>query len=214
MDGSYDTAHEPLTHTIQLDRSDDDIWSKKPNTMHFPSNGTPEMTVCFTTPEGMKAYHFSPTEPFEANQQVCIRGTYVDDAIEPEIPVAGGTYKGYYVISVNESQKTAVLLSKTQEKGYSDAAAVNNALTAWPTPEGLTGTWRFPTVAELTTWFNDRNAITLENGKWVKYYCKDGNGLTTLELIRSYAGNYTIKGPATEFIGPSAYLAPVIDISW
>ena len=95
-----------------------------------------------------------------------------------------------------------------------DATAVNNALTAWPIPEGLTGTWRFPTVAELTTWFNDRNAITLENGKWVKYYCKDGNVLTTLELKRSYAGNYTIKGPATEFIGPSAYLAPVIDISW
>ena len=29
-----------------------------------------------------------------------------------------------------------------------------------------------------------------------------------------YLFRFRIEGPATEFIGPSTYLAPVIDISW
>lgn len=224
LDGSYDIGNEPLTYTVQLDQASEGTWSKIPDTKLFPSIGEPQISVIFTLPEGTQTYHFSPAETFAPNREVSIRGTYVGNAIEPEIPVAGGMYKGYYVISVDETNRTAVLLSDTQSKNHKDAKAVEAALKAWPapegltgtcpSPEGLTGTWRLPTISELTTWFNDREAITLENGKWVKYYCKDGNVLTTLELKRSYAGNYTIKGPATEFIGPSTYLAPVIDISW
>ena len=214
LDGSYDIENESLTYTVQLDQTSDGTWSKIPDTMLFPSIGEPQISVIFTLPEGTQTYHFSPAETFAPNREVSIRGTYVGNAIEPEIPVAGGNYLGYYVISVDEANRTAVLLSDTQSKNHKDAKAVEAALKAWPAPEGLTGTWRLPTISELTTWFNDREAITLENGKWVKNYCKDGNVLTTLELKRSYAGNYAIKGPATEFIGPSTYLAPVIDISW
>jgi hypothetical protein len=224
LDGSYDIGNEPLTYTVQLDQTSDGTWSKIPDTKLFPSIGEPQISVIFTLPEGTQTYHFSPAETFAPNREVSIRGTYVGDAIEPEIPVAGGMYKGYYVISVDETNRTAVLLSDTQSKNHKDAKAVEAALKAWPapegltgtcpSPEGLTGTWRLPTISELTIWFNDREAITLENGQSVIYYCKDGDTLTTLELKRyTSSGRYVINGPTPAFIGLNTYLRPVLPIS-
>lgn len=74
-------------------------------------------------------------------------------------PVAGQIYKGCYVVSVNESNHTAVLLSPTEESnyftkmnenGYDDWQACAKAdLKNWPSVEGVKGTWRLPTSDEV-----------------------------------------------------------------
>lgn len=154
-----------------------------------------------------KAWEADKSESFEFNEDNLV----VPEA--PAVPEAGGTYLGYYVVSVNSSDRTAVLLSKTQEKNYEEASAVNTALSSWPTSEDFSGTWRLPSNAEMTAFLNDRNVNSLETGESLFYYYKDGNSISKIELFMNYNGDYSIRDYKNSF-NINTWLRPVIDISY
>lgn len=160
-----------------------------------------------------RAWEAEKNMPFEFNEENLVDGDSSENPEEHEVPVVGSTYQGYYVVSVNTTNNTAVLLSKTQENNFDEAAAVNAALSSWLAPVDVSGTWRLPTNAEMTTLLNDRHVISLENGKSISYYYKDGNEISRVELNKDYKGDYSIKDYKNS-INPNTWLRPVIEITY
>jgi hypothetical protein len=160
-----------------------------------------------------RAWEAEKNMPFEFNEENLVDRDSSENPEKHEVPVVGSTYQGYYVVSVNTTNNTAVLLSKTQENNFDEAAAVNAALSSWLAPEDVSGTWRLPTNAEMTTLLNDRHVISLENGKSISYYYKDGNEISRVELNKDYKGDYSIKDYKNS-INPNTWLRPVIEITY
>jgi hypothetical protein len=158
-----------------------------------------------------KAWGAERSMPFEFDEANLVDGDSSENPEELEVPVAGSTYRGYYVVSVNDASKRAVFLSKTQYKNFTNAAAVNAALSSWPTPEDVSGTWRFPTKAEMTAFLNDRNVVSLEKGERLSYYCNDGSTISVVELFKNQAEVYSL---IDGYIGPKTWLRPVIEIQY
>ncbi|MBR0166341.1 MAG: FimB/Mfa2 family fimbrial subunit [Prevotella sp.] len=213
LNGSYGTEDTPQTHTIQLDKGEDDTWCKAPDAMLFPSMGTPNMTVTFTLPRGPKTYLFTSSESFTPNHPVRLLGTYSDEWETSEIPVAKGTYQGYYVVSVDQENRTAVLLRKTQEKGITSEAQMNRRAKEIDRPAGaLTDHWRLPTEAECRAFLSDTNVNQIIFNVW--YYClSDGNLIRLSNKIQS-DGTILIDGPYRTIYVDPIYYRPVIDVRW
>ena len=158
-----------------------------------------------------KAWGAERSMPFEFDEANLVDSDSSENPEELEVPVAGSTYRGYYVVSVNDASKRAVFLSKTQDKNFTDATAVNAALGSWPAPEDVSGTWRFPTKAEMTAFLNDRNVVSLEKGEKLSYYCNDGSTIGVVELSKNQAEVYSLKDG---YIGPNTWLRPVMEIQY
>lgn len=134
-------------------------------------------------------------------------------------PVAGETYKGCYVVSVNTEDNTAVLLSPTDKSNYTEDGLdkilplLKADLASWPSVSGVTGTWRIPTIEEVhlfaaTSNLMDDVAVTKK-----KYlYCYNGSVLNSVEVKRNEDG-IEVKTPTTNY-GPLYILRPVIDITY
>lgn len=263
LDETFTEDHTSLTLNLTKS-SDNKTWTNGEDQPYgFPSAGNPTITISFTLSNGVKTYSYQASEPFAANHQVVLEGTYSEaqDAIlsgtliakaweadksesfefnednlventtseepeEPEVPVAGGTFLGYYVVSVSPGPSTgsgtAVLLRKTQENNvYSEtimaqrAAAINK-----PEGDGITcGDWRLPTVEECRIFLEDDNVNQKIYGASYYYYCLDGDKLKRMSAWKSSTGVITITGPLPS--GNSAagyndetYYRPVIDISY
>jgi hypothetical protein len=160
-----------------------------------------------------RAWDAEKSMPFEFDEANLVDGDSSENPEEHEVPVVGSTYQGHYVVSVNTTSNRAVLLSKTQVDGFTDEGAVNAALSTWTAPEDVSGTWRFPTKAEMTTLLNDRHVISLENGKSISYYYKDGNTIGYVELKKGFDDKYNINNYEERFIADT-WLRPVIEIQY
>jgi uncharacterized protein YkuJ len=160
----------------------------------------------------VRAWEAEKNMPFEFNEENLVDGDSSENPEEHEVPVVGSTYQGYYVVSVNTTNNTAVLLSKTQVDGFTDEGAVNAALSTWTAPEDVSGTWRFGTMEEMTAFLNDRNVNNLEKGERISYYCKDENTIKWVELFFDNAGTYHINNQ--QRYTSQTWLRPVIDITY
>ena len=249
--------------SIELTKSSDNkTWTNGDNQpYYFPSDGSPTITVSFTNSSGVKSYSCQADDPFTANHQVVIEGTYSEtqDAIlggtltakawsanlsetfefnednlvvpeAPEVPVAGGTYLGYYVVSVSpstgsgteEEHWTAVLLRKTQENGIGSAEEMAERASEInkPVGEGITcGEWRLPTVEECRIFLEDDNVNQKIYGANYYYYCLDGDKLKMMSAWKSSTGVITITGPrpsdnSAASYNDETYYRPVIDITY
>ena len=139
-----------------------------------------------------------------------------------ETPVAGQTYKGCYVVSVDAAHSTAVLLSPTEEtdiptiktqKDYSDLpSCLQGELHNWPSVEGISGTWRLPTFEDINSFYSNSNAI-------------DPSRITTrgINIITGYSSyvrifmnnnNISIKDNVGKQLSDADILRPVIDITY
>lgn len=253
LDGTLTEGNTSIT--IGLTKSSDNkTWTNGDNQPYcFPSDGTPTITVSFTNSNGVKSYSSQADEPFTANHQVVIEGTYSEaqDAIlsgtlttkawsanlsetfefdednlvedtsvedpedpeEPAVPVAGGTFLGYYVVSVNSSDRTAVLLRRTQENNVYSESIMAQKAAAINKPEGVTcGEWRLPTVEECRAFLED--PIVNEKKYGSNYYCLDGTNLKMMRALISSEGVITIKGPIDCGYNDLTYYRPVIDITY
>ena len=147
-------------------------------------------------------------------------GSGGSDNMEP--PVAGQTYKGCYVVSVDAAHSTAVLLSPTEEtdiptiktqKDYSDLpSCLQGELHNWPSVEGISGTWRLPTFEDINSFYSNSNAI-------------DPSRITTrgINIITGYSSyvrifmnnnNISIKDNVGKQLSDADILRPVIDITY
>ena len=138
-------------------------------------------------------------------------------------PVVGQTYKGCYVVSVNSDAKTAVLLSPTEGTSYDvgnndhDATEWLNLLStklqSWPSIEGITGSWRIPTIEEIQLFAQPAGIINdIGQGKDKYFFCMDSSVLKLI-IIKNSAGTAKNVGTNTAF-NESSVLRPVIDISY
>lgn len=253
LDGTFTEEHTSLT--LDLTKSSDNkTWTNGENQPYgFPSDGEPTITVSFTRTSGVKTYSYVASEPFTANHQVVLEGTYSEaqDAIlsgtliakaweadksesfefnednlventttepeEPEVPVAGGTFLGYYVVSVNSSDRTAVLLRPTQENNIITAEMMAEKAAAIPKPEGegiSCGDWRLPTVEECRIFLEDGNVNNIIYGSDRYYYCLDGSRRKIMSAT-NIEGVITIYGPKDCNSYPEdVYFRPVIDITY
>lgn len=260
LDETFTDEHTSLT--LDLTKSSDNkTWTNGENQPYgFPSDGNPTITISFTLSNGVKTYSYQASEPFAANHQVVLEGTYSEaqDAIlsgtliakaweadksesfefnednlvvpeAPAVPEAGGTYLGYYVVSVSpstgsgtdEEHWTAVLLRRDQENnvGSAERMAERASEINKPVGEGITcGEWRLPTVEECRIFLEDDNVNQKIYGAEKYYYCMDGDKLKRMSAT-NISGNITIYGPYPS--GNSAagyddetYYRPVIDISY
>ena len=131
-----------------------------------------------------------------------------------ETPVAGSTYKGCYVVSVDEAKHTAVLLSPTEESnyitkmnnnGYKDWQTCAKAdLQKWTSLEGVTGTWRMPVATEVSNYV-----------RYSGFYTKDTE-LIYLDGSDICCASFKVSDGTHTFValGNKTILRPVIDISY
>ena len=138
-------------------------------------------------------------------------------------PVVGQTYKGCYVVSVNSDAKTAVLLSPTEGTGYDVGNNDHNAtewlnllvpeLQSWPSIDGITGSWRIPTLEEINIFAQPAGIVSnIGAGTYAFFFSMENSSLKVVKILNS---NGTAKnmGTTTGF-NESSILRPVIDISY
>ena len=139
-----------------------------------------------------------------------------------DAPVAGETYKGCYVVSVNTEANTAVLLSPTDQSGYQEdnpaklLPLLNASLASWPSVSGVSGTWRIPTVEEVRLFaFNSdlMDDVVAPNRKYL--FCYSGSDLNRVPVRRkSSDDSIEVLDPIDTGFSHQDILRPVLDISY
>ena len=134
-----------------------------------------------------------------------------------ETPIAGQLYKGCYVVTVDGTNRTAVLLSQNEESGYKGDAlsfvlpSLNESLSTWPSVFGVSGTWRIPTIDEVRAFAPSSDLMDgVSTSKTV--YCYDESKLKTVKITNR--GDAIIVGSALDTTGQNIVLRPVIDITY
>ena len=249
LDGEYPEAPTE-SYRIMLNRQEDEkTWKASPNQMLFPSKGMPNIKIAFTTEDGTTSYSYTASEDFPANHHYAIIGTckaaqgvtltgvltsedwgekrtitfdFDDSQKGFSKPEAGKFCSGYYVVSTDATNRTAVLLSPetvpyaAPAKGEKDSAwlaALNTALAAAAKPSGITNSWRLPTLDEAACFTTGSQAAFVEGKGMTKsfYATKDGT------LYWTY-GSESTEGKEQHFgtteFADFVLLRPVIDIKY
>lgn len=139
-----------------------------------------------------------------------------------EAPVAGQQYKGCFIVSVNETNRTAVLLSPDEELCKPDDGKdptnwrtfIEAKLDLWPSISGVSGDWRLPYNDEVDAFALDSDFMEgVASTKWKALYFLDGTTLKVAKYIKKATGNIE-KEIITETNSFSQlfYIRPVIDI--
>lgn len=137
-------------------------------------------------------------------------------------PVVGQLYKGCYVVSVDEENHTAVLLSPTEQNGYDGSTMEKNlpllqqSLSNWPSVSGVVGVWRIPTINEIHAFASTSDLMEdVSPSKTKSLYFLDGTELKVVPVNKSMQNVINVK---TENINTTVALThilrPVIDISY
>ena len=256
LDGEY-PASPTGNYKIELTKqSDGTTWKASPKQMLFPSKGNPTIKVSITTDEGVMGYSYNAAEELPANHHFTIIGTYKaeqgvsltgvltaagweeDRTISFDLdgsnqtvynPVAREFCNGYYVVTVDEVNRKAVLLSRTNVSyvaptgSYSQNAWIQAfvaPLEALDKPEGANcGNWRLPTINEAKLITQDPRAVTIDTSESpyisIDIFCLDEGVLKWIESSTEDFNTYTYRS-SSDYITSSAniYLRPVIDISY
>lgn len=248
LDGTYPDSPTESYKVSLTKQEDGKTWKALPQQMLFPSKGMPSIKVAITTSEGTVSYSYTASEELPANHHFNISGTYMaaqgvtltgvltaagwgedreisfdfdDDNKITEIPVAGNLYNGYYVVSVNATAQTAVLLAK-QKLTYEVPASGSDAsvwleatvapMAALELPANATGSWRLPTIDEAAVFTQGTNDITFDSsGNSPSYFCLDEGVLKWAYTKQTDSGNLLKSG--TNYNG-NVKLRPVIDIHY
>ena len=244
---SSPTTDCKVSLTVQ---SDGTTWKATPKQQQFPSLGNPTIDITFTTATGAETYSYTMESAFEANHHYDISGTYKVSQAKVNItltttdwdedrdntfefsdhnmtynPVAGEYCNGYYVVSVNEQARTAVLLSeKIPYNAPAEGNELNQAL--WRAaleaeiaelekPANITGTWRLPTVDEVEIFTKDPLAVTFDSGGISAIcFCNDKKGDLIWAYTKKNEDNTYTFNPGTTYLTSGVRLRPVIDITY
>lgn len=251
LNGTY--ADKTSTLVVSLNKGDGGTWSATPQRYALPSSVVPTIALSFTTATGVEVYRKTVDDAIAANTKLNIEGTYAetqpstfsatitaqtwpasareisfdfdetDNGALGSAPVAGQMHDGYYVISVNETNKTAIVLAKTHisytapgEKA-ADApeadwiASFVTPMASLEKPFAAIGDWRLPTFAECSYFTADATQVRVRNGASSAYLFMNDDGLRW--------GQTTFKDEGNEFksgggYNSSHYLRPVIEVSY
>ena len=251
LNGTY--ADKTSTLVVSLNKGDGGTWSATPQRYALPSSVAPTIALSFTTTTGVEVYRKTVDDAIAANTKLNVEGTYAetqpstfsatitaqtwpasareisfdfdetDNGALGSAPVAGQMHDGYYVISVNEANKTAIVLAKTHisytapgEKA-ADApeadwiASFVAPMASLEKPFAAIGDWRLPTFAECSYFTADATQVRVMNGASSAYLFMNDDGLRW--------GQTTFKDEGNEFksgggYNSTIYLRPVIEVSY
>lgn len=246
LDGSYDESSTTDCSVTLTPQADGSTWTVTPNLYVFPSMGLPTIQMAFTTATGTDAYSYTATKSLEANHKVSFSGTYkvakrvqvsasltatawgentsvtfdIDNSHPMYIPVAGQFCNGYYVVSVDESTRKAVLLSDPVAYDAPESAdspewlpCLKAAIAQADKPKGISGNWRLPTLEEATVFINDQNLTPLDSKNMsLSFWCLDDETLKWVYTEQTGEGYKIHKG--TNYFSSIVRLRPVIDIDY
>ena len=210
--------------------------SKPVITITFTAEGADPRSYSYTANEALEANHkFNLEGTYTEPLGVTINGTITAQAWEfsatditfdfdesnsgtssteepADAPVAGELYNEYYVVSVDASNRKAVLLSKTDEKGLDSESKYNTALSSFSKPERSVGNWRTPSLDECQVYLTDVNTPDIRYGE--SYYCLNDGKLYRIKVTKNDGGISTGNLYKCDQLLTTVYLRPVIDISY
>ena len=251
LNGTY--ADKTSTLVVSLSKGDGGIWSATPQRYALPSSVAPTIALSFTTATGVVVYRKTVDDAIAANTKLNIEGTYAetqpstfsatitaqawpaspreisfdfdetDNGALNAAPVAGQMHDGYYVISVNEANRTAILLAKTHisytapgEKA-ADApeadwiASFVAPMASLEKPFAAIGDWRLPTFAECSYFTADATQVRVRSGASSAYLFMNDDGLRWGQTVFKDEGNEFKSGGG---YNSTIYLRPVIEVSY
>ena len=129
-----------------------------------------------------------------------------------DVPIAGQLYNGYYVVSVDETNRKAVLLSKTQKRGVKETDS-QSYLSSIPKPEGANENWRIPTLMECQTFLSDPDTPDLTYNSDGYYLCLLNGALNRIQVTKT-DGMIELSSPKSASFTDNMTLRLVIDISY
>ena len=251
LNGTY--ADKTSTLVVSLNKGDGGTWSATPQRYALPSSVAPTIALSFTTTTGVEVYRKTVDDAIAANTKLNVEGTYAetqpstfsatitaqtwpasareisfdfdetDNGALGSAPVAGQMHDGYYVISVNETNRTAIVLAKTHisytapgEKA-ADApeadwiASFVAPMASLEKPFAAIGDWRLPTFAECSYFTADATQVRVRNGASSAYLFMNDDGLRWGQTIFKDEGNEFKSGGG---YNSTIYLRPVIEVSY
>lgn len=209
--------------------------SKPVITITFTAEGADPRSYSYTANEALEANHkFNLEGTYTEPLGVTINGTITAQAWESsatditfdfdesnsgtssteepvDAPVAGELYNEYYVVSVDASNRTAVLLSKTDVEYKNDVSNINTRLSQVARIEGSTANWRVPSLIECQTFLSDSDTPGISYGS--SYYCLNDGALNRIK-VEKQNGTITLGEPKSSDYSDLNHLRPVIDISY
>lgn len=138
-------------------------------------------------------------------------------------PVPGQFYHDYYVVSVDQTSRKAVLLAKdnlaftapSETSQSSWLGALNTAMSGLAKPVGLAcDDWRLPTFAEVNVFARDSQALALEEGAHVRLFCTKQNGALESAWVEKKLNTGAYDISETTVLIKDSFLRPVIDITY
>ena len=171
--------------------------------------------------EGIKTYIASSLSNPVWEGTDSIKYQYQKEDISNEVsvthPEAGGRYNKYYVVSVDKSKRTAVLLRRSGATGVTNDSILDAKLKSINRPEWAIGGWRLPTIDECksilsTAMIKDNKDIVYKVDPGTYYCTKDGK-LATVTLKVNNAKR-TLTENDNSCYSADYIFRPVIEISY
>ena len=251
LNGTY--ADQTSTLVVSLNKGDGGIWSASPQRYALPASAAPTIALSFTTAAGVSVYRKTVDDAISANTKLNVEGTYAetqpstfsatitaqawpaspreisfdfdetDIGVLGSVPVAGQMHDGYYVLSVNETNKTAIVLAKTHisytapGKKAADApeadwiASFVAPMASLEKPFAAIGEWRLPNFAECSYFTADATQVIVRNGSSTAYLFMNDDGLRWGQTVFKDEGNEFKSGSG---YNSTIYLRPVIEVSY
>ena len=171
--------------------------------------------------EGIKTYIASSLSNPVWEGTDSIKYQYQKEDISNEVsvthPEAGGRYNKYYVVSVDKTKRTAVLLRRSGDTGVTNDSILDAKLKSINRPEWAIGGWRLPTIDECksilsTAMIKDNKDIVYKVDPGTYYCTKDGK-LATVTLKVNNAKR-TLTENDNSCYSADYIFRPVIEISY
>lgn len=250
LDGSYEETPTESYKVALEKQADGTTWKTENQQMLFPSKGKPTIKVSVITTTGSMSYSFTSAEELEPNHHFDIVGTFkatqgvslsgimtdggwgedrtinfdIDEKDVDEVKfVAGQFFQDYYVVSVDEAQRRAVLLAKedltytAQVEGAASSAWLASfvkPMAALAKPAGATGNWRLPTLGEVDIFARDTQVVSFNqsSGNTVNFYCLKEETLC-YAFMHKEGSQYELMWGTSGFIA-TIRLRPVIEVAF
>lgn len=180
------------------------------------ANNKYDITGTYTEPLGVTlsgsiTFQLWTTDPTAINFDFDESNAGNSSSTDPvDIPVQGELYNDYYVVSVDGTNRKAVLLSKTQKKDVKQQDC-QSYLAGIPKPEGANGNWRIPTVSECQTFLSDPDTPDLTYDSDGYYLCLLDGALNRIQVTKT-GETIEISSPISAVFNSVMTLRAVIDI--
>ena len=189
---SYVTEAEglPVNTQVTINATYSEAWATTINaTLSYTAWGTP------------KTFTFEFNEGHAGNKR--------NDG-ETTVPTVGQIYDGYYVVSVDPTNRKAVLLRRKQDAGYDTKEKLEEKLGKIDKPSQAAGAWRLPTLAECAVFALDATLPFREFDHG--YYFQEGEDVKSYDI--TVENGFLKHTGITEGYSAETWFRPVIDVTY